>query len=69
MLHDSGLPRSLWGEAVCHAVWLKNRTPTKALDGRTPLEVATGKKPDLTNVCAWGSHILVRVEGGSKLEG
>ena len=69
MLHDSGLPRSLWGEAVRHAIWLKNRTPTKALDGGTPLEAATGKKPDLTNVRAWGSRILVRVEGGSKLEG
>jgi hypothetical protein len=24
MLHDSGLPCTLWGEAVRHAVWLKN---------------------------------------------
>jgi hypothetical protein len=24
MLHDSGLPCTLWGEEVRHAVWLKN---------------------------------------------
>ena len=48
MLHESKLPRPLWGEAVRHAVWLKNRTPTKALEGGTPLEAATGKVPDLS---------------------
>jgi transposase InsO family protein len=69
MLHESGLPRALWGEAVRHAVWLKNRTPTKALDGGTPLEAATGMKPDLSRVRVWGSRVLVRIEGGSKLGG
>lgn len=68
-LHDSGLPRFLWGEAVRHAVWLKNRTPTKALDGATPIEVATGKKPDLRNIRPWGSKVWVRMESGTKLEG
>ena len=69
MLHDSRLPRSLWGEAVRHAVWLKNRTPTKVLDGATPLEAATGKVPDLSRVRPWGSHVWVRVEAGDKLGG
>ncbi|KIO08044.1 hypothetical protein M404DRAFT_78898, partial [Pisolithus tinctorius Marx 270] len=69
MLHESSLPHTLWGEAVRHAVWLKNRTPTKALDGGTPLEAATGKKPDLSRARAWGSNIWVRIEGGSKLGG
>jgi hypothetical protein len=69
MLHKSGMPHALWGEAVRHAVWLKNRTPTKALDGGMPLEAATGRKPDLTHVRVWGSCVLVRVEGGSKLGG
>jgi transposase InsO family protein len=32
-LHDSGLPKFLWSEAVRHAVWLKNRMSTKALNG------------------------------------
>ena len=69
MLHESGLPRMLWGEAVRHTIWLKNRTPTKALDGGTPLEAATGQKPDLSRARVWGSRIWVRVEGGTKLGG
>ncbi|KAG2074323.1 hypothetical protein BDR04DRAFT_994023, partial [Suillus decipiens] len=69
MLHESGLPCFLWGEAVHHAVWLKNRMPTKALDGATPLETATGKKPDLHNVHPWGSKVWVCTESGTKLEG
>jgi hypothetical protein len=24
MLHQSGLPKMLWGEALNHAIWLKN---------------------------------------------
>ena len=40
LLHASGMPKFLWGEAACHIVWLKNRTPTKVLDGLTPYEVA-----------------------------
>ena len=33
LLHASGLPKFLWGEAARHVIWLKNRTPTKVLDG------------------------------------
>jgi len=69
MLHDSGLPRALWGEAMWHAIWLKNRTPTKVLDGGTPYEAATGKKPDLSRARVWGSQVWVRVKGGTKLGG
>ena len=54
MLHSSGQPKFLWGEAAHHAVWLKNRTLAKALDSLTPLEAATGKKPDLRNLHKWG---------------
>lgn len=69
MLHESALPKFLWGEAVRHAVWLKNRTPTKALDGLTPYEAAMGKKPDLRNLRTWGSRVWVRTESGNKLTG
>lgn len=36
MLHAAGPPKNLWGEALKHAVWLKNRTSSKAIGGRTP---------------------------------
>jgi transposase InsO family protein len=69
MLHSSGLPRFLWGEAVKHAVYLKNRTATRALVNKTPFEMAMGKKPDLTNLHVWGCKVWVHSQGGSKLDG
>lgn len=69
MLHASKLPRFLWGEAARHAVWLKNRTPTKALNGKTPYEAAFHKKPDLSHIHEWGSDIYVWTEDGNKLGG
>jgi hypothetical protein len=47
LLHSSGLPKTFWGEAACHIVWLMNRTWTKAVQGMTPYEAAFGKKPDM----------------------
>ncbi|KAH9657443.1 Integrase catalytic domain-containing protein [Citrus sinensis] len=38
LLHDKGLPKKFWAEAVNTAVFLLNRLPTKALQKKTPLE-------------------------------
>jgi transposase InsO family protein len=50
ILHASGLPKFLWGEAVRHVVWLKNRTSTAVVAAKTPIEVVTGKKPNLAEL-------------------
>lgn len=68
MLHDSGLPKFLWGEAMLHATFLKNRTPTRVLDGTTPYEVFHGDKPDLSNLQVWGCPVRVHDTSGSKLD-
>ena len=69
LLHASGLPKYLWGEAARHVVWLMNRTTTKAISEKTPYEAAFGKKPNLSEVREWGEKVWVRVEGGTKLGG
>jgi Reverse transcriptase (RNA-dependent DNA polymerase)/Integrase core domain/GAG-pre-integrase domain len=69
LLHASGLPKFLWGEAARHVVWLLNRTTTKAIEGMTPFEAAFGKKPDLKGVREWGEKVYVRTESGTKLGG
>ena len=69
LLHASGLPKNLWGEAAQHVVWLLNRTTTKAVEGMTPYEAAFGKKPNLKGVREWGEKVYVRVEKGTKLGG
>lgn len=68
MLHASGLPKSLWGEAIAHAVWLKNRTSTRALGTKTPYEMLYKSRPDLSNLPVWGSRVKVHTTDGSKLD-
>ena len=69
LLHASGLPKYLWTEAARHAVWMLNRTSTKAVEGMTPYEAAFAKKPDLAGIREWGEKVYVRIEGGNKLGG
>nr|CAH66391.1 OSIGBa0134J07.9 [Oryza sativa] len=45
MLQDKGMPKSFWAEAVNTAVYILNRSPTKAVPNRTPFEAWYGKKP------------------------
>ena len=67
-LIETNLPGFLWAEALQYAVWMKNRTPTRTLKNKTPLEMATGIRPDLRDVHAWGTKGYVLVEGRNKLE-
>jgi Reverse transcriptase (RNA-dependent DNA polymerase) len=67
-VHTSGIPKSLWGEALRHATWLKNRTATRALNGKTPFEALYGRPPDLSALRTWGTSVLVHNASGSKLD-
>jgi len=46
--------RLFWGEAVVTAVYILNRSPTKALDGRTPYEAWHGRKPAVSHLRVFG---------------
>jgi len=67
LLHQSGLPPTLWAEALHFVVWVKNRTLTKALGNVTPFEKLTGKKPYLAGVPEWGQCVWVHTNVNSKL--
>ena len=60
MLDDSGLPEELWAEAVMCANYTRNRTPVKE-HGKTPFEVFTGKKPDVSRMRVWGAPAYMHV--------
>ena len=69
MLIASNLPESLWGEATRHAVWLRNRSLTRATTThKTPYELATGRKPDLSPLRPFGSIIWVKRLNTRKLK-
>ena len=54
MLHEKGLPKEYWAEAANTAVFLLNRLPTKAVNGKTPFETWYGYKPSLKNFKVFG---------------
>ena len=69
ILHHADLPKNLWYEAIRFAVWLKNRTSTRALGNHTtPYEKLFGNKPVLSGVPEWGQTVWVHSGTGSKLD-
>jgi hypothetical protein len=61
MLADSKLPKTFWAEALATAVYLRNRSPTKAVEGKTPYQALHGEKPKVGHLKVFGctaySHI------------
>ena len=55
LLKQRGMPAFFWGEAVVSAVYILNRSPTKAVDGRTPYEAWHGRKPAVSHLRVFGS--------------
>jgi transposase InsO family protein len=68
MLHQADLLKNLSAEAVRFAVWLKNRTLTKAISNVTPYERLYNKVPNLGGIPEQGQHIWVYNATGSKLD-
>ena len=54
MLIAHNLPKTLWEEALMYACYLKNRSPTRALNGMTPHEAFWGKRPDVSDLQEFG---------------
>ena len=50
MLSGTGLGQEFWAEAVETACYLVNRSPSSALEDKTPHKVWNGKKPSLSNM-------------------
>ena len=69
MLCNQGLPKFLWGEAANTAVYIQNRCPHSALESKTPEEVFSGKKPNVSHFRVFGCPVYFRVpkEKRSKL--
>ena len=61
MLIESNLPKTFWGEASVTATYLINRSPAKALQGKTPEEIWTNKIPDLRHLKVFGCLALAHI--------
>ena len=68
MLSNAGLGKQFWAEAVMYASHLINRLPSAALNGKTPLEVWSGKPiNDYDTLHVFGSTTYYHVKE-SKLD-
>ena len=61
MLADSKLPKSFWAEALSTATYLRNRSPTRAVQGMTPYEVWNGRKPNVSNLRIFGCNAYAHI--------
>ncbi|KAJ2929484.1 hypothetical protein H1R20_g7604, partial [Candolleomyces eurysporus] len=69
LLIQSKLPTFLWAEAIRFSVWLHNRQFTTSVPTlKTPFEIVTGKKPDLSTLHPWGAKVLVKDLKAGKLQ-
>ena len=70
MLNGKGLPNSFWAEAVNTIVYILNRSATKVVDGKTPQEAYSGKKPSVAHFKVFGSECFMHIpdEECTKLE-
>ena len=62
ILIEMGLLKFLWPEAVTHVAYLKNHSPTHTLKDKTPEEVWSSQKPDVSNLQEWGVKCWVLTE-------
>ncbi|GJX41366.1 retrovirus-related pol polyprotein from transposon TNT 1-94 [Tanacetum coccineum] len=46
LLIQSGLPKTFWAEATCTAAYLINRSPSRAIEKKTPMEMWSGHPSD-----------------------
>ena len=61
LMHEKGLPKEYWAEAINIVVFLLNRLPTKAVDGKTPFEAWYGFKLNMKNLKIFGCLCFTHV--------
>lgn len=61
LLFDAGLEKRCWAEACQMATYLRNRTPTASLNFKSPIEVWTNEKANLSLLKLFGCPVMVHI--------
>lgn len=61
LLQETALPKYLWGEAICHSIYMLDRLPTRVVTGLTPYETWGWKKPNLEHIRVFGCLAYMKV--------
>jgi len=57
----SKLPHKFWAEVLSTAAYLRNRSPTKAIEGMTPYEAWMKKKPQVDHLHVFGCDAYAHI--------
>ncbi|KAH9681306.1 hypothetical protein KPL71_026926 [Citrus sinensis] len=70
MLKGKGIPNNLWAEACHTAVYILNRSPTKAVRDKTPFEAWHNRKPTVDHLKIFGSiaYALIPAQNREKFD-
>lgn len=69
MIATANMDKRYWAEAVDYAAKVLNMMPSRTRNKRSPIEIATGRKPDLRRVQPWGCLVHVKVLRGEVRKG
>jgi transposase InsO family protein len=61
MIHDQDLPMCLWEEATMATVYVQNQLYHSALGLKTPEEMFTGKKPEVSHLKIFGCPMFIHI--------
>jgi hypothetical protein len=67
MIISSGLPATLWAEAVSYTTYVRNRVLSRT-SNITPFEHWNGRKPNVSDIRIFGARAFVRVPDTAKLD-
>ena len=59
LMIQSGLPPSFWAEATATANYIRNRCPSRSIEGKTPFEKWYGKIPNIKHLKIFGAKAFV----------
>jgi hypothetical protein len=65
ILHDSGLPKSLWTYAVAYITYTDNLLPSARANFQIPAEIWTGKRQDISHLHPFGAKGWATIVNGS----
>ena len=70
MIHDQNIPMYLWAEAARKTVYVHNRISHSALGNKTPKEMFSGEKPEVSHLKIFGCPVYIHIskEKISKLD-
>ena len=68
MLSNAQLPKSFWAEANSTACYLINRSPSVAIEKKTPQEVWSGSSATYLDLKIFGCPAYAHVDNGKNLD-